>query len=118
VVVAVVLLRRRRARRAAAEAPVPGPRAPRVGGARFRLEQFQDFLALEQGAADHTREAYARDVTRYVAFALTTGARAPASVDAARAARLRLPPQGPRARARVDPAHRERGPVVLPLPAR
>ena len=60
---------------------MPGPvELPESAARAFRLEQFQDFLALEQGAADHTREAYARDVTRYVAFALTTGARAPGEV--------------------------------------
>jgi integrase/recombinase XerD len=46
----------------------------------FRLEQFQDFLGLEQGAADNTREAYARDVARFAAFSLTRGAQAPDAV--------------------------------------
>lgn len=37
----------------------------------FALERFDDFLSLEEGAAERTREAYARDVARLVAFALT-----------------------------------------------
>ncbi|MDF1502007.1 site-specific tyrosine recombinase XerD [Roseisolibacter sp. H3M3-2] len=44
----------------------------------FRLELFQDHLALERGSADTTREAYARDVARFALFARTAGAAAPA----------------------------------------
>jgi integrase/recombinase XerD len=43
----------------------------------FLLERFADFLTLEKGASPRTREAYARDVTRFVDFALTRGAAAP-----------------------------------------
>lgn len=39
----------------------------------FLLERFDDFLALEQGASPRTREAYARDVTRLVAFLTSRG---------------------------------------------
>jgi integrase/recombinase XerD len=48
----------------------------------FLLERFQDFLSLEVGAADNTREAYARDLARFTSFALTHGARGPGDVDA------------------------------------
>jgi integrase/recombinase XerD len=43
----------------------------------FLLERFDDFLALEQGSAARTREAYARDVARLAAFALSRGFRSP-----------------------------------------
>lgn len=45
-------------------------------------ERFDDFLALEQGAADRTREAYGRDVLRLLAFAVTKKRRAPGELDA------------------------------------
>jgi integrase/recombinase XerD len=48
----------------------------------FLLERFDDYLALEQGSADRTREAYRRDLDRFVAFALTKSARAPQDADA------------------------------------
>jgi len=44
----------------------------------FLLERFDDFLSLEQGAAERTGEAYGRDVARLAAFAASTGLRAPA----------------------------------------
>lgn len=47
----------------------------------FLLERFDDFLTLEQGAALPTRDAYARDVARLVAFALTRDARTPQALD-------------------------------------
>ena len=50
--------------------PAERPRA-------FLLERFADFLALEKGASARTREAYARDVVRFVDFAITRGAAAP-----------------------------------------
>lgn len=60
---------------------MPGlPTLPDSAARAFRLEQFDDFLALEQGASGNTREAYGRDVLRYAAFALTTGARGPNDV--------------------------------------
>lgn len=60
---------------------MPGlPSLPDSAARAFRLEQFDDFLALEQGASGNTREAYGRDVLRYAAFALTTGARGPNDV--------------------------------------
>ena len=46
----------------------------------YRLEQFHDFLVLEEGASDNTRTAYARDLARFVAYARTTGASAPEAV--------------------------------------
>ncbi|HSA57302.1 MAG TPA: site-specific tyrosine recombinase XerD [Gemmatimonadaceae bacterium] len=48
----------------------------------YLLERFDDFLALEQGSAERTREAYARDVERLAAFALSRGKRRPADHDA------------------------------------
>jgi integrase/recombinase XerD len=60
--------------------PAPGPAAgapiPAVpdGVARaFRLEQFQDYLALERGSAANTQQAYARDVARFAVFAAVAG---------------------------------------------
>jgi integrase/recombinase XerD len=47
----------------------------------FQLERFDDFLALEQGAANPTREAYARDVARLAAFAIGKGVASPAALD-------------------------------------
>src|SRR5258706_10134396 len=48
----------------------------------FLLEPFQDFLSLEQGASPRTNEAYGRDLTRFTAFAITKGAKAPSDVNA------------------------------------
>ncbi|HEX7123148.1 MAG TPA: site-specific integrase, partial [Gemmatimonadaceae bacterium] len=45
------------------------------------LEPFEDYLAVEQGSADRTREAYARDVSRLASFALSRGKRRPADLD-------------------------------------
>ena len=46
----------------------------------FLLERFADFLTLEKGSSPRTQEAYARDVTRFVDFALIKGAAAPLDV--------------------------------------
>ncbi|GAC1647957.1 MAG: site-specific tyrosine recombinase XerD [Gemmatimonadaceae bacterium] len=46
----------------------------------FRLEQFLDFLTLEQGVAPNTREAYTRDVERLVAYATAQGTVTPLDV--------------------------------------
>jgi len=46
----------------------------------FLLEPFVDFLSLERGSAVLTREAYARDVARFVTYAATRGASTPASI--------------------------------------
>jgi len=35
----------------------------------FLLSRFSDYLSLERGSSERTREAYARDVTRFVEFA-------------------------------------------------
>jgi integrase/recombinase XerD len=48
----------------------------------FLLERFDDFLALEQGSAERTREAYRRDVERLAAFGVSRGRRRPADLDA------------------------------------
>jgi integrase/recombinase XerD len=48
----------------------------------FLLESFDDHLALEQGSAERTREAYHRDLERFAAFALARSVRAPGQVDA------------------------------------
>jgi integrase/recombinase XerD len=55
-----------------------GPAAPRA----FLLERFADFLALERGASPRTNEAYLRDVTRLVTFAVVKGAPAPVDLTA------------------------------------
>jgi integrase/recombinase XerD len=43
----------------------------------FLLERFGDFLALEQGAAARTTDAYGRDVARFIAYARAKGIREP-----------------------------------------
>lgn len=48
----------------------------------FRLEQFRDFLTLEQGVASRTDEAYGRDVARFAVYARVKGARGPVDVPA------------------------------------
>ena len=48
----------------------------------FRLEQFQDFLTLEQGVAARTDEAYRRDVARFTVYARVKGATSPVDVSA------------------------------------
>jgi len=55
----------------------------RLGAERarpFLVERFADFLALERGSAARTQEAYARDVVRFVEFALLKGAADPIGV--------------------------------------
>ena len=46
----------------------------------FFVERFDDFLSLEHGSADRTREAYRRDVVRLAEYALTRSAKAPAQL--------------------------------------
>ena len=46
----------------------------------FLVERFGEFLALERGSSPRTQEAYARDVQRFVEFALVKGAASPAGV--------------------------------------
>jgi len=48
----------------------------------FLVEPFIDFLSLERSAAPLTRDAYARDVLRFAAYATTHGAPSPASIAA------------------------------------
>jgi integrase/recombinase XerD len=48
----------------------------------FLFERFDDYLGLEQGSADRTREAYRRDLDRFAAFALSKSVRGPAQADA------------------------------------
>ncbi|MDQ3696637.1 MAG: site-specific tyrosine recombinase XerD [Gemmatimonadota bacterium] len=43
----------------------------------FLLERFADFLALERGASDRTRDGYGRDVARFATYARTKGAATP-----------------------------------------
>ena len=43
----------------------------------FLVERFDDFLLLEHGSADRTREAYRRDVLRLAEYALSRSARRP-----------------------------------------
>jgi integrase/recombinase XerD len=63
------------------EGPGAGVLPPEIARA-FHLERFDDFLSLEQGAADPTREAYGRDLARLVSFAVTKGTRSPAELTA------------------------------------
>ena len=46
----------------------------------FLAERFADFLALEKGSAGRTQEAYARDVKRFIDFAIAKRAAAPLDV--------------------------------------
>ena len=46
----------------------------------FLVERFGDFLSLEQGASKRTHEAYSRDVTRFVAWAMARNAMTPAAL--------------------------------------
>jgi integrase/recombinase XerD len=46
----------------------------------FLLERFADFLTLEKGSSPRTRDAYARDVARFVDFAAVKGASTPIDV--------------------------------------
>ncbi|HVF40411.1 MAG TPA: site-specific tyrosine recombinase XerD [Gemmatimonadaceae bacterium] len=46
----------------------------------FRIERFQDFLAIEKGVSPRTSEAYLRDVTRFATFATVKGAATPTTV--------------------------------------
>ena len=48
----------------------------------FLLPRFADFIALEQGLAARTQEAYRRDLLRFAQFAATRGAAAPLDVTA------------------------------------
>ena len=54
-----------------------------AGGALLRVflvERFADFLALEKGSSPNTRDAYARDVARFVEFCIVKGAAEPGAV--------------------------------------
>ena len=62
-----------------ADRPV-GPDDVRRRARRFLLERFDDFLGLEEGAADRTREAYARDLDRFVEWCLPRGVASPSEV--------------------------------------
>jgi len=48
----------------------------------FLLEQFRDFLTLEQGVSPLTDEAYGRDVARFAVYAKVKGAASPVDVAA------------------------------------
>ena len=48
----------------------------------FRLEQFRDYLTLEQGVSPRTDEAYGRDVARFAVYATVKGAATPVDVTA------------------------------------
>ena len=47
----------------------------------FLVERFGDFLSLEQGASARTRDAYARDVKRFVAWAMSRNAMTPGALN-------------------------------------
>ena len=46
----------------------------------FLVERFSDFLALEKGSSPLTRDAYARDIARFVEFCVAKGVATPADV--------------------------------------
>jgi integrase/recombinase XerD len=46
----------------------------------YFIERFDDFLSLEQGSAERTREAYRRDVLRLAEYALAKAIRQPAGL--------------------------------------
>ena len=46
----------------------------------FLLERFHDFLALEQGSARSTSEAYGRDLARFAVYTRAKGIGAPTGV--------------------------------------
>jgi integrase/recombinase XerD len=46
----------------------------------FRLEQFQEYLALEDGASPRTLEAYGRDLERMTVWCTTKGVAAPSAL--------------------------------------
>ncbi len=48
----------------------------------FRLERFQDHLAIEKGSSPRTSEAYLRDVARFATFCKVKGAYTPAEASA------------------------------------
>ena len=52
----------------------------RARARRFLLERFDDFLALEEGSAGTTREAYGRDLVRFVEWCVARGVASPAEV--------------------------------------
>ena len=58
-------------------ADAPAPALPDDLARAFRLEQFQDFLVLEQGAATNTQLAYRRDLERFATYARVVGATGP-----------------------------------------
>jgi integrase/recombinase XerD len=51
-------------------------------GRAFLLPRFADYIALEQGLATLTQEAYRRDLERFAQYAATRGASAPLDVTA------------------------------------
>ena len=46
----------------------------------YLLERFDDFLTLESGSSENTRDAYSRDIARFATFARVKGAQQPQSV--------------------------------------
>jgi integrase/recombinase XerD len=48
----------------------------------FRLEQFNDYLALEAGSSPRTLEAYGRDLRRFVEFSVLKGVASPQEMSA------------------------------------
>lgn len=58
----------------------PPPLDARTRARRFLLERFDDFLALEEGAASTTREAYSRDLERFAEWCVSRGVASPPEV--------------------------------------
>jgi integrase/recombinase XerD len=69
-----------RAKTTSGEVAQEGSQRPDARVRPFLIERFSDFLALEKGSAARTQEAYARDVSRFVMFAILKGAVDPVGV--------------------------------------
>ena len=86
---------------------------------RFPARAFDDFLLARAGrVAAHARGVRARPRAVRDATRRSRARATPPDVSREAAARVRLPPEGPRARARVDPAQRLGAAHLLPVPAR
>ena len=62
------------------QAPARQSLIPDAASRAFMLERFADFMSLEKGSSPRTRDAYARDIERFVAFVLSRGVDAPGEV--------------------------------------
>ncbi|MBK6455877.1 MAG: site-specific integrase [Gemmatimonadetes bacterium] len=84
----------------------------------FYLERFDDFLSLEQGSSERTREAYGRDVARLAVFAVTRSVRAPAALELITIGADLVYQPTTSAFARIDSAQRLGGAHLFPISRR